>query len=664
MARTAKMQLIELLVMKDDVGSVIEYLGNQGNFEFQSDPSQKQPLESNTAKEVFDKLQFARAYLNIPELTGLIAGTGFPTEKDYSDAQKLLAVTEAIHQKELEFEEAHKRVQESVTEAQAFSNLQVPFSELDRLSFLSIRIGKIDPKLFGDLQFSIGDRAVVIPLGDDKSRIMAVSSKKGRFSLDTELKRVGFSPIEISKDFKGIPDDMLDNLKTKLAENAQALENIVKERANFTETHTEIFRRLLSSFAIGAQITATRQGLESTQLVYRIIGWIPAVDSATMVKGIDDLAEGRVAIRLYNPGEIPAVKDGREQVPVKLAHGKFVGSFERMILSYGTPLYGTIDPTPIIAVFFMLLFGVMFGDAGQGLVFVLVGILMNKGVLNKIAGAWCKFAPIFIAIGCTSTVMGFLNGEFFANHEILHPLGSAVAGLFGLEYPFLHLGPGEGSWLGKDSIHKLFAFLGFTVGIGFIINSVGLVINIANQFSLKRYGKALFGKTGLSGALFFWYIVATVIRIFAFKIPMQTFDWIVIVVTLSGVFFAEPLERLVEGHRPVFENGIGTGMIHGVVELLEIMSSYLSSSVSFLRVGAFALAHAVLGFIIFTMTELVGGAPGILVSILGNGIVIVLEGMIVAIQVVRLQYYEFFSKFFTETGKEFIPYKFKYSKEK
>jgi V/A-type H+-transporting ATPase subunit I len=231
-----------------------------------------------------------------------------------------------------------------------------------------------------------------------------------------------------------------------------------------------------------------------------------------------------------------------------------------------------------------------------------------------------------------------------------------------LEYPFLHLGPGEGSWLGADSIHKLFAFLGFTVGIGFIINSVGLVINIANQFSLKRYGKALFGKTGLSGALFFWYIVATVIRIFAFKIPLQFFDWIVVAVTLAGVFFADPLERLVEGHRPVFENGVGTGIIHGVVELLEIVSSYLSNSVSFLRVGAFALAHAVLGFIIFTMTDLAGGAGGILVSVLGNGIVIVLEGMIVAIQVIRLQYYEFFSKFFTETGKEFIPYKFKYSK--
>ena len=97
-----------------------------------------------------------------------------------------------------------------------------------------------------------------------------------------------------------------------------------------------------------------------------------------------------------------------------------------------------------------------------------------------------------------------------------------------------------------------------------------------------------------------------------------------------------------------------------IVEIIEVISSYLSNTVSFLRVGAFALAHAVLGYIIEMMVEIVPPAGGILVSIIGNGIVIVLEGMIVAIQVVRLQYYEFFSKFFSETGREFKPFSFVY----
>jgi V/A-type H+-transporting ATPase subunit I len=664
------MQLIELLIMKDDVSRIIAYLGRKGNFEFQNEltprsGSDSSRAESNRAREIFDKLQFTRSYLNIPELEGFLPGADLPSEKDCLDADKLLAVTEAIRQRELDAEQAHKQVQDAYTEAMAFSNLKVPYSELDKFSFLSVRVGKIDAKRLPDLQFAVGDRGVVIPLGDDNSRIMAVSSKKGRLSLDTELKKAGFAAIEISKDFKGIPDDMLDNLKQKREETAKNLDNILRERKNFTETHTEIFKRLLSNFSIGAQVLAVRQSLESTRLVYRIMGWIPAADSSAMMKEIDDLVEGRIAIRIYDPSEIPAVTEGREQVPVQLSHGKFVGSFERMILSYGTPLYGSIDPTSLVAVFFTLLFGIMFGDAGQGLVFVLIGILLTKGLLKQFE-SWFKFGPIFIAIGCSSTVMGLLNGEFFANHHILEPLGSAVAGLFGAKYPILHLAPGgHDSWLGADSIHKLFYFFLFTIIIGFVINSIGLAINIINQFRRKKFGKALFGKAGLSGALFFWYLVILAARVVVFKIPIQVFDWVIIAATLVGVCFAEPFERLIEGHRPVFQEGIVIGIIHSVVELLEVVSSYLSNSVSFLRVGAFAVAHAVLGFIIFTMSEKIGGGAsigGLVVTIVGNGIVIVLEGMIVAIQVLRLQYYEFFSKFFTETGKEFSPFKFRYNK--
>ena len=94
-----------------------------------------------------------------------------------------------------------------------------------------------------------------------------------------------------------------------------------------------------------------------------------------------------------------------------------------------------------------------------------------------------------------------------------------------------------------------------------------------------------------------------------------------------------------------------------------MISSYLSNTVSFLRVGAFALAHAVLGFIIEMMMGITPVAGSVVIAIIGNAIVIVLEGMIVAIQVIRLQYYEFFSKFFSETGREFKPFSFSYKNE-
>jgi V/A-type H+-transporting ATPase subunit I len=104
--------------------------------------------------------------------------------------------------------------------------------------------------------------------------------------------------------------------------------------------------------------------------------------------------------------------------------------------------------------------------------------------------------------------------------------------------------------------------------------------------------------------------------------------------------------------------------MEGFVEILETISTYVSNTVSFLRVGAFALSHAVLAYIVFRFSEEVTTAPAgaafsLIILIFGNLVIIVLEGMIVAIQVVRLQYYEFFSKFFTETGIEYSPFRFR-----
>jgi len=156
-------------------------------------------------------------------------------------------------------------------------------------------------------------------------------------------------------------------------------------------------------------------------------------------------------------------------------------------------------------------------------------------------------------------------------------------------------------------------------------------------------------------------VVIMVVRMVVFHHSIAVYDWIIIGVSLFFAAFAEPFENLVSGNRPLLENGFGTYVISGVVELIEVISGYLSNTVSFVRVGAFALSHAVLDFLILTLTNMVGGEAsiaGIAILIIGNAIIIVLEGMIVAIQVIRLQYYEFFSKFFHETGREFKPFKF------
>ena len=662
MAKTAEMKLLELMVLKNDISAVIEYIGKKENFQFQSklkdsaanDAEGEESL--NIDSHFYDSLSKAYTELGYDSSLAGIKDCSAPCDDDRKKAADIIAAYTDLKTRIADAtDEAHK-VNEAYKEAMAFSNLKVSYSELEHLSFLSLRIGRIPENQYEDLKYRLEGSAVVIKLGNDSSHILVASSKKGRFALDAELKNHNFVELEVPAEFKGVPESALKGLEQKKAEADKNLEELIAEKSNFAETHQAQIEKLLGSFTIAVQIEDVTRRLESTELVYRITGWIPASETENYMKGLDELTEGRIAIRAYEPFEVPSVMSGKEQVPVKLKHGKFVKSFERMIFSYGSPVYGAIDPTPFVAVFFTILFGIMFGDFGQGLFFVLFGILMLCNVIK--VGGWNKFAPIFMAIGISSSIMGLLTGEFFGTETVLEPFAEWVTGLFGTpRAPILKLMPSAD----PKSIYVMFGVFGVAVAIGFVINTCGLVLNIINNLGRKRYAEALLGKNGLAGAVFFWYVIALVLRIVLVKHAVAAYDVIIILVSLFFAAFAEPFERALNHEKPLFENGFGTYVISGAVELIEVVSGYLSNTVSFVRVGAFALSHAVLNFTILTLTEMVGGPRsigGIIVLIAGNALIIVLEGMIVAIQVIRLQYYEFFSKFFHETGKEFKPFRF------
>ena len=665
MARTAEMKLLELMVLKDDISAVIEYIGKKENFQFQTKLKERAASESdeqnseaslNIDSQFYDGLLKAYTELGFNETSYDIKSCTAPRDEDRKKAADVIAAYTQLKNRIAEASDEALKVSDAYKEAMAFSNLKVSYSELEHLSFLSLRIGRIPENQYEDLKDRLEGSAVVIKLGNDASHVLVASSKKGRFALDAELKSHNFVELEVPSDFKGVPESALKGLEEQKAESEKRLNELNEEKANFAETHKSQLEHLLGCFTIAVQIEAITGRLESTELVYRITGWIPATETENYMKGLDELTEGRIAIRVYEPFEVPSVMSGKEQVPVKLQHGKFVKSFERMIFSYGSPIYGSIDPTPFVAVFFTILFGIMFGDFGQGLFFVLFGILMGLNVIK--VGGWNKFAPIFMAIGISSSIMGLLTGEFFGTETVLEPFAEWVTGFFGKPHaPILHLMPSAD----PKSIYVMFGVFGVAVAIGFVINTCGLLLNIINNLIRRKYAEALFGKNGIAGAVFFWYVIALVLRIVLAKHSVALYDIIIIAVSLFFAAFAEPFERALEGEKPLFENGFGTYIISSLVEIIEVISGYLSNTISFVRVGAFALSHAVLNFTILTLTNMVGGpgsAGGIIVLIAGNALIIVLEGMIVAIQVIRLQYYEFFSKFFHETGKEFKPFRF------
>jgi V/A-type H+-transporting ATPase subunit I len=325
-----------------------------------------------------------------------------------------------------------------------------------------------------------------------------------------------------------------------------------------------------------------------------------------------------------------------------------------MVFSYSVPLYGTIDPTPFVAVMFVILFAIMFGDMGQGFVGLVLGLLINSGRVKSFAGYKQKnFGTIFVVVGIACMLTGFLYGSVFANEELLTPLVRWVTGAL--------TGRPLDRIISLEGFQKITLFFGVTLAIGALINSVGLVINMLNNVRLRNWERALLSKTGLTGAFFFWYVLSIIVRLLLGG-RLHVVDYVLVVLPLLVLFFREPLARLASGERPLLKDGVFGFVMEGIVELMESAIYYVSNSVSFLRVAAFALAHTVLSTIVFLLADMVGDAPGgfalrLLIILIGNLIIILLEGLIVTIQVVRLEYYEFFSKFFVESGEEFKPFK-------
>jgi V/A-type H+-transporting ATPase subunit I len=658
------MKQVKVTVLARDVDKVIEFLGCHALMHFSKEdrPGQEGAPRSQGEgvyrhiQETLEKIQAASAYLGIelpaePEETSRLPG-----DTEEALTEEITAAVAQVSARENAEEEEKKKIELTLNESRAFANFNAPFKDLDQISYLTLRVGRLDPKRQTEMKESLTDRAVIIPLDGD--RVLAAASRKGRFALDSELKKRNFAPIAIPEGFRGIPAEVLAGLESRLKETDQGLEEIGKRKAQLRDEYGLRLRQLAASYLMASLVEELKEKLVATKNVFFLSGWVPVEGVTRLVQELSRLTEGRVGIRTFNPYEVERVKRGKEKIPVSLKHGVFVKGFERVVFSYGAPLYGTIDPTPFVAFFFAILFGIMFGDLGQGFVLLLLGILSSERGIKSLAKFRIYATPL-IAVSITSMIMGLLTGSVFANEELLVEPTRRILGFFMSEPPdrILHLMPEA------DSIEKLFYFFGFTIGIGILFNSIGLWINIINQIILKNYEKAFFSKTGIAGVLIFWSALFITIR-YILGGSVAWFDLLGILIPGVCIFFGPVIWRIIAGKRPILEEGLMVFIMEGFVEILETLSTYISNTVSFLRVGAFGLSHAVLSFIVFTLSGMVSHLPvgplfSLIIIIFGNGVIILLEGMIVAIQVVRLQYYEFFSKFFTETGVEFAPFRFR-----
>ena len=333
--------------------------------------------------------------------------------------------------------------------------------------------------------------------------------------------------------------------------------------------------------------------------------------------------------------DFPASMEEGLEPPTVLRNGWFAKPFELFVEMYGLPHYHDFDPTFVFAISYCLLFGIMFGDLGQGLILFLLGTVMYKRSGGQL---WA----IIQRISISSMIFGTLFGSVFGFEHLLDPI-----------YQFLgfHEKPIE-----VMSNAFTMPLLLSAVGLGALLIFGAIALNTVLNFRHKKYGDAFFSPNGVAGLVFYGSILAGVVLEIGlgYEITNSFTIAIFVVLPLLVILFHAPLDSMMHKAKYKPHEGWTGYIVEGFFELIEVILSFLTNTMSFLRVGGFVLSHAGMMLVVMTLHEMTGSF-GIIVVILGNIFVIGLEGLIVGIQSLRLEYNEMFSRYFAGGGKKYIP---------
>ena len=259
----------------------------------------------------------------------------------------------------------------------------------------------------------------------------------------------------------------------------------------------------------------------------------------------------------------------------------------------------------------------------------LVGALLAYNLVPKLEGQ-TAMGYILIACGVSSAVFGLLYGSIFGMDGII---------------PALWLHP----------MRDILTLLGASVAFGVVVLNIGFACRLATAARSGRFREAIFDKNGIVGILLYWSLLGVIaFAVLGGGVP----GWLVllIVMLMVALFLAGPLTNVLLRRSPIVGGSIPEQAVQAFFELFEALISYASNTLSYVRLGAFAVAHVGLSMVVFLLADMLGdGIGAVLIIILGNIIIIGFEGLIVGIQTLRLEYYELFGKFFKGEGIPFKP---------
>ena len=640
---SARMKRIEILTLVSDEPKVTEAVGEMGVLHLTSAPAESGAIpvagpESRENEQRIAKLEERADSLckalgaDTSEPVGSVPhSTVQEVERDLTAIESEIG-TVVDERKKLTAERGH--IEKLLRDTSVLRDIDAPVEQLEQMSFLHFAIGNLSRSKAALAEDELGDRAVVLGFktqyGEDK--VVAISSKKGRWALESTLEKHGFRREHLAADQKGVPSQI-----TGLAE--QRLENILARTKDnnaavrsAAERHGQRLLELRCRLRTERSIVRAREKFARTWATMLISGWLPTDRVNDLCETVLNLTGHRAVIEVRDP------LAGGEKPPTMMKNHPLIRPFEMLVSSYSVPHYNEIEPTPFLAVLFLLMFGLMFGDVGHSGLLLIGGLLLWRKGKGKMHDA----GVILTFCGISGIVFGLLYGSVFGFEEI-------VVGVF---QPLRHAR----------------GLLAITVGFGVAVISLGIILNIINRLRRREYVAVSLDKFGILGGIFYWGSLAIAARAFVTHAGVSSVAVLLLIVAPLAVIFAHgPVSALLKRRRKQLDaeyDSMSLVIIESAAEAFETILMFAANTLSFARIGAFALAHAGLCIAVFELIRIVQGLPGApvwaaLVFIFGTLFIVLLEGFIVAIQALRLEYYEFFSKFFRGEGRKYEPFNLK-----
>lgn len=661
-----QMSEVELVVPSKDLVAVTKALSGYGVFhQVDSAYLGVEHAGPNTWQEkaaAYSTLE--RRIQSIFQTVGL--AEDYPSGADIESMVDLEAVSPEVERMEAEVKGASDQLsgekkrlellESQLRQLEPIADVNVEVGALRKSAFMHSILGIVPAANMSRLRTSLlrVPHVFFVLRADAQKPVVWILGQKSNFDiLERAAKSAYLNPLSLPDEFSGTPEQITAKLQHEIDSSKGRIAAHESDLAKLGALHKSELEKLLWDVHNSRVMADAIVRFGQLRHTYVVVGWAPTANMEELASRLKE-ASREILIETNTTSR----SGHHSNVPVALLQNKWLKPIQDLVGTYGHPSYGEFDPTLLVAFTFPLLYGAMFGDLGQGLLMMVLGILAHNKIILK---GMQSLGLLFTYCGASAAFFGYLYGSIFGFE------GHLIE-----EYLHFHFEP---SWI--SPMESILSVLSLAIDVGIVILTFSFLLGMLNNIRSRDWAHLLFGHSGATTFLFYLCFLAVVfggffgstalapkiaVALYALPLPYTPMLIAFGVFVMFGGFF----RNMVEGHTLIEGKGIGGfGMflVQSVMDLVETGISMLSNTLSFIRVGAFAVAHGGLSLAIFALA---GEEPtvGFWITIaLGNLFIIGFEGLIVYIQTMRLHYYEILGKFFHGGGMQFEPLKLRSSKD-